>query len=73
MFGKHLLKIDPAVEAQRISDALRHSVRQTLRRYGGVVGVSGGVDSSVVLALCEKAFGSGHIAAIIMPEIDLGS
>ena len=69
-FGKHLLDIDPAAETERIVSMLRHTVGRVMRRRGGVVGISGGVDSSVVLALCVRAFGPRRVAAIIMPEKD---
>src|SRR5207302_1514491 len=41
-----------------------------LRRRGAVVGVSGGVDSSVVLALAARSLGAEQVRAIIMPERD---
>jgi NAD+ synthase len=41
-----------------------------MRRYGGVVGISGGIDSSTVLALCVRAFGPEKVAAIAMPDKD---
>lgn len=69
-FSKRVLEIDAAAEAERIIAGLRQNVRQTLHRYGGVVGISGGVDSSVVLALCIRAFGPERVAAIMMPEKD---
>jgi NAD+ synthase len=69
-FNKHSLDIDPAAETDRLVTLLRQTVRQQLRRYGGVVGISGGVDSSVVLALCVRAFGPERVAAIMMPEKD---
>ena len=69
-FSKHMLEIDPELETERIVSELRQNVRQVMRRYGGVVGVSGGVDSAVVLALCVRAFGPGRVAAIIIPEKD---
>jgi NAD+ synthase len=34
------------------------------------VGISGGIDSSVVLALSVRAFGPNHVLAVIMPEKD---
>lgn len=67
-FNKHKLDIDPASETNRLVNLLRQTVRQKLHRYGGVVGISGGVDSSVVLALCVRAFGPKRVAAIMMPE-----
>jgi len=69
-FNKHSLQIDPAAECERIVRFLQQTVRQRLHRYGGVVGISGGVDSSVVLALCVRAFGVDKVAAIMMPEKD---
>lgn len=69
-FGKHVLNIDPATETESIVSKLRHTVGQIMRRRGGVVGVSGGVDSAVVLALSVRAFGPQRVAAIIMPEKD---
>jgi NAD+ synthase len=35
-----------------------------------VVGVSGGVDSAVVLALCVRAFGARQVIAVMMPDQD---
>lgn len=69
-FNKHILDIDPAAETDRLVKLLRQTVRQELRRYGAVVGVSGGVDSSTVLALCARAFGPKRVVAIMMPEKD---
>jgi len=69
-FDKSLLEIDAAAESQRIVEMLRNNVRQVLRRHGGVVGISGGIDSSVVLALSVRAFGQDRVAAIMMPEKD---
>jgi NAD+ synthase len=65
-----LLAIDPAVETERIIACLREQVRKVMRRQGGVVGISGGVDSSVVLALCVKAFEADRVIAVMMPEKD---
>jgi NAD+ synthase len=69
-FDKHVLDIDPAAETEGIVSTLRNTVGKVMRRRGGVVGVSGGVDSSVVLALCARAFGPHKVAAVIMPERD---
>ncbi len=68
IFDKDLLKIDVEAETERIVKSLRYNVRQVFRRYGATVGISGGIDSSVVLALCARAFGPERVAAIMMPE-----
>jgi NAD+ synthase len=75
MIGKHefmiknqSLSIDPALETDRIVMLLRETVHQKMNRYGAVVGISGGIDSSVVLALCVRTFGPDHVLAIMMPE-----
>ena len=68
-FNKQVIDIDPAAETDRIVEALRRNVR-SLRRYGAVVGISGGLDSSVVLALCVRAFGPQKVVALMMPEKD---
>ena len=67
-FNKHSLDLDVAKETERIVEGLRQSVHQTLRRQGAVLGISGGIDSSVVLALCVKAFGPERVVALLLPE-----
>jgi NAD+ synthase len=69
-FNRQILEIDAEAEAQRIINRLRETVRQELRRQGGVVGISGGIDSAVVLALCLRAFGPDHTLAVMLPEKD---
>jgi NAD+ synthase len=67
-FDRHSLNLDVAKETERIVEKLRQSVHQILRRQGVVLGVSGGIDSSVVLALCTKAFGAERIVPLLLPE-----
>jgi len=64
------LQLDAPAEVERIVCALRQTVRHTLRRGGGVVGISGGIDSAVVFALAVRAFGAGKVTAVMMPERD---
>lgn len=64
------IRIDPVAETDRIVGELRRITRTTFRRGGGVVGISGGVDSAVVLALCVRAFSADKVVAVIMPERD---
>jgi NAD+ synthase len=69
-FSKECIRIDPVAETERIVSGLRRIVRNLMRRAGGVVGISGGVDSAVVLALAVRAFEPGKVVALIMPEKD---
>jgi NAD+ synthase len=69
-FTRHSLDINPEQETERILQALRQHVHQTMHRRGVVLGISGGVDSSVVLALCVRAFGPEHVTALLLPEKD---
>jgi NAD+ synthase len=69
-FSKNILNLDPALETDRIVQFLQKNVRQTMRRQGGVVGISGGIDSAVVLALTVRAFGPQKTVAIMMPDKD---
>lgn len=68
MFSKDVLRLDPAVEVNRITENLREQVLGQLRRRGAVVGISGGIDSSVVAALCALAFGKEKVLGLFMPE-----
>jgi NAD+ synthase len=62
------LQIDPAATAQAVESAVCDMVLCKLRRKGVVVGISGGVDSSVVAALCVRALGSKRVVGVLMPE-----
>lgn len=68
-FGPESLRIDEAAETERISEQIRAYMRRT-RRKGAVVAVSGGIDSSVVAALCVHALGADRVFAIQMPEAE---
>ncbi|HEY6151871.1 MAG TPA: NAD(+) synthase [Gaiellaceae bacterium] len=65
-----VLRIDPEETTNAIVDALRRIVGRELRRRGAVVGVSGGIDSSVTVSLCARAFGPERTLAVLMPEAD---
>ena len=67
-FSPDLLKIDCAAELTAVSDAIRNALGKTLRRRGLVVGISGGVDSSVTAALCVRAVGKDKVIGLEMPE-----
>ncbi|MGO8739936.1 NAD(+) synthase [Rhodoblastus sp.] len=69
-FSPAALRLDAEAETQRIVAALRDQVLHRLRRRGVVVGLSGGIDSSVTAALCAAAFGPKRVLALYMPEQD---
>jgi NAD+ synthase len=64
------LYIDAAATANRIEASIRDIVRHQLRRRGVVVGLSGGVDSSVVGVLAARALGPEHVVGLLMPEAE---
>jgi NAD+ synthase len=70
MIARSVLELDAAAEAERIARSLRETVLGRLRRRGAVLGLSGGVDSSVVAALCVRAFGRERVLGLLMPERD---
>ncbi|HEX7900890.1 MAG TPA: NAD(+) synthase [Planctomycetota bacterium] len=68
--GPEALALDPAAEVERVCESLREIVLRRFRRRGAVLGLSGGVDSSVCAALCARAFGPDRVLALFMPERD---
>lgn len=62
------LEIDPELAVSRITTALRAQLASALKRRGLVVGMSGGVDSSVCAALAVRAVGPKHVLGLFMPE-----
>ncbi len=67
-FSRAALGLDAEKEVERIEEGLRQAVYHQLHRQGAVVGISGGIDSSVVLALCARAFGPERVVGILLPE-----
>lgn len=68
-FGVEALAIDPEAETQKIVEALRSQLRN-MRKRGLVLGLSGGVDSSVTAALAVRAVGAKNVFTLFMPEDD---
>ena len=66
-FGPDSLTIDAAFEVDRITKSLTEYLSRTKRR-GVVVALSGGIDSSVVAALCVRAVGNDRVFGLHMPE-----
>jgi NAD+ synthase len=63
-----LLRIDASSEAERIASGIRNIVFGQLKRQGAIIGVSGGIDSSVVAFLCAHALGKDRVLALFTPE-----
>ena len=68
-----VLQIDAARETERIAVSIRDIVFNQLKRKGAVIGVSGGIDSSVVAFLCARALGAKHVLVLFTPEADSSS
>ncbi len=69
-FSREVLRLDAAKAIDSISTAIRTQVHKVLRRKGAVIGVSGGVDSSVCAALCARALGKESVLVLFMPDRD---
>jgi NAD+ synthase len=69
-FSADALRLDAPAEADRIAAAIRDQVLKTLRKRGAIIGLSGGIDSSVTAALCVRALGAKNVLAVLMPEKD---
>jgi NAD+ synthase len=69
-FSADVLNIDAAAVSAGIENEIRDIVLQRLNRKGVVVALSGGIDSSVVAALCLKALGSARVLGLMLPEAD---
>jgi NAD+ synthase len=67
-FSKKVLEIDSERETGDICRRMRELLARSFRRRGYVVAVSGGIDSSVTLALAAKAVGPERVLALLMPE-----
>ncbi len=69
-FSADTLVINAEAEIERIVSAMRTQLRTQLRRRGLVLGLSGGIDSSVCAALAARAVGAERVFALFMPEND---
>jgi NAD+ synthase len=67
-FDQDVLKIDVFNVCQEICDFIRNQVFYEYRKEGAVVGLSGGIDSAVVCALCVKALGRERVLGLLLPE-----
>ncbi len=68
IFSKDILKLNPETEVESICKGLKNILKNTLKRRGLVVALSGGIDSSVTTALAAKAIGAKRVVVLLMPE-----
>jgi len=70
-FSKDIVLLE---NVERVTDEITKKLQQDVlnnfKRAGGVIGISGGIDSSVCLALSARAFGPDKVVGIIIPEKD---
>ncbi len=70
-FSKDILKIK---DIEALSDYLGNMLKDQIftkhKRRGAVIGISGGIDSSVSMALAAKYLGPEKVFGIMMPEKD---
>jgi len=67
-FSSEALLIDCERESERIQDFIRQEVFTNFKKAGAVVGMSGGVDSSVVASFCARALGPQKVFGLVLPE-----
>lgn len=72
MLDARALRINPPLVERRVVDFIADRVSDA-GLNGGVVAVSGGLDSAVTLALSSKALGSARVSAITLPEREVTS
>jgi NAD+ synthase len=70
-FNRDILKVeDMETLVNRICNRIREDITMRHKRYGAVVGLSGGIDSSVSMALTARAIGPDKMLGVMMPEKD---
>lgn len=69
-FSAASLILDAEAETVRVADIVRNQILKRLRRRGAVLGLSGGIDSSVTAALAARALGPKNVLGVLMPERD---
>ena len=67
-FSWEVLKLDPEQEVARICSRMRELMLVQVKRRGVVIGLSGGIDSSVTAALAVRALGRERVLGLEMPE-----
>ncbi len=70
-FHRDILKVEDIEKlVDQLTQRLREDLSTRLQRFGGVIGLSGGIDSSVTMVLGAKALGPEKLFGVMMPEKD---
>ena len=67
------LKVEIKIKPEKVALSLENFIRkytEKLEREGVILGLSGGIDSAVIAALCMRALGQKKTFALIMPGKD---
>jgi len=68
------LKIrNPELVVNELTDFIKDQVFNNFRKKGVVIGLSGGIDSSLITALSTKALGKDRVFGLLMPEKESSS
>lgn len=71
LFSRDIIQIkDIELVTNNICTKLKEDIYHVLRRKGGVIGISGGIDSSLTLALATRALGAENLLGVMLPEKD---
>jgi len=64
---RRILSFSRGLAEKEIEEFIREKIEEAGSRYG-IVGISGGIDSSTTLALATRALGKDRVIAVIMPH-----
>ena len=74
MNNENILEINNVEEVvDSLTEFIVEQVNKIFKKRGVVIGLSGGLDSSVIAALCVRALGPKNVFGIIMPEKESNS
>lgn len=51
-----------------LCDFINNEITKKFQKSGAIIGLSGGIDSTVVATLCTKALGANNVLGLILPE-----
>ena len=67
---KESLAIDAAKVSTEMEDFIRSNLTDFFKKKGIIIGLSGGIDSSVCAALSVRAIGADRVYGVLLPEKD---